>query len=74
MVPLFPGKELPVIEFKVPDMSCGHCVGVVTKAVKSIDPQAEVRCDLPTHTVRVDSGEDREAIAAALADAGYPAS
>jgi copper chaperone len=59
-------------EFNVASMTCGHCVSVVTKAVKSVDPQAKVEVDLPTHTVRVETDEDREAIAGALAEAGYP--
>jgi copper chaperone len=59
-------------EFNVQSMTCGHCVSVVTQAVKSVDPQAKVEVDLPTHKVRVESEEDREAIAGALADAGYP--
>lgn len=61
-----------MIEFNVEGMSCGHCVSMVTKAVKSVDPQAEVEVDLATHKVRVETQEDREAIAGALADAGYP--
>ena len=24
-------------EFDIPDMSCGHCVGTVTQAIKSVD-------------------------------------
>jgi copper chaperone len=60
-----------MIEFKVESMTCGHCVSVVTKAVKSVDPQAKVECDLPAHTVRVETTEDRESIADALIDAGY---
>ena len=27
-------------EFNIPDMSCGHCVGTVTQAIKSVDPAA----------------------------------
>lgn len=61
-----------MIEFKVPDMSCGHCVGVITKAVKQLDPQARIEVDLPSHTVKVDSAEDRQSLAQALAEAGYP--
>jgi copper chaperone len=62
-----------MIEFKVPDMSCGHCAGAITQAVKQVDPQARVEVDLPSHTVKVDSGHDRQSLAHALAEAGYPA-
>jgi len=61
-----------MIEFNVEAMSCGHCVSVVTKAVKSVDPQAKVDVDLPTHKVHVETTQDRETVAAALSEAGYP--
>jgi copper chaperone len=34
------------MEFKVPDMSCGHCTAAIAKSVKSADPAAAVDCDL----------------------------
>jgi copper chaperone len=61
------------MEFNVPAMSCGHCVGAVTQAVKSLDPAAQVSVDLPSKKVVVQSSQDRQAVAAALAEAGYPA-
>lgn len=60
------------MEFEVRDMSCGHCVMSVTKAVKSVDSQAKVEVDLATKKVTVESGSDRKSIADALAEAGYP--
>jgi len=61
-----------MIEFEVNNMSCGHCVGSVTKAVKQIDPGAQVQVDLPSKKVSVQSNEDRATIAKALTEAGYP--
>ncbi|MDB5890269.1 MAG: Heavy metal transport/detoxification protein [Polaromonas sp.] len=61
-----------MIEFEVKDMSCGHCVGAVTKAVKQVDPAANVQVDLATKKVSVESSEDRASLAEALAEAGYP--
>jgi copper chaperone len=61
------------MEFNIPAMSCGHCVGAVTQAVKSVDPAAQVNVDLPAKKVVVQSLQDRQAVAAALAEAGYPA-
>ena len=62
-----------MIELTVKDMTCNHCVGVVTKAVKSVDPNAAVNVDLPSKRVRVDSASGVDAIAKALVEAGYPA-
>lgn len=61
-----------MLEFNVEGMSCGHCVSRVTKAVKDADPAARVEVDLAHHKVRVETGEDRTTVAAALTDAGYP--
>jgi copper chaperone len=61
-----------MIEFNVPAMSCGHCVGVVTQTVKLVDPGARVEVDLAGKKVKVESSSDREALARALVDAGYP--
>ena len=60
------------MEFEVKDMSCGHCVMSVTKAVKSVDAQAKVDVDLATKKVNVETASDRKVIADALAKAGYP--
>jgi copper chaperone len=60
-----------MIELKLPDMTCGHCARTVTKTVQTVDAQAKVEIDLPTHSVRIDSARDREAFAKALAEEGY---
>lgn len=60
-------------EFNIPDMSCGHCAGVVTRAVRELDPQAIVDVQLDRRTVQVESSLNRETLAKALAEAGYPA-
>ncbi|WP_416760612.1 heavy-metal-associated domain-containing protein [Roseateles sp. So40a] len=59
-------------EFKLPDMSCGHCLAAVTEAVKEADAKAEVNVDLPEKTVRVESALSREQLASVLSEAGYP--
>ena len=62
-----------MIELKVDDMTCGHCVGAVTKAVKAIDPQAQVNVDLGTKRVSVQSANPAEEVIHAIEEAGYPA-
>jgi copper chaperone len=41
------------MKFHVPDMTCGHCVQSITKAVHSVEAQAHVVCDLTHHLVEV---------------------
>ena len=48
--------------FQVQGMTCGHCAGAVTEAVKSVDPQAEVKVDLASGKVEVQSQQDRAAM------------
>ena len=60
-----------MLELTLPTMTCGHCVSVVTKAIKQTDPRALVEIDLASHRVRVETTEDRETIASAVAEAGY---
>jgi Cu+-exporting ATPase len=70
-LPQVPGAHT-MYELTVEDMSCGHCVGRVTKSVQAIDKDAKVEIDLPTKKVRVDSTADLDAIAKAIDAAGYP--
>jgi copper chaperone len=67
----FNNMEFQMITFQVNDMTCGHCVASVTKAVKGLDAAAQVDIDLPTHRVTVDSGQAAEKVADAIREAGY---
>ena len=58
--------------FTLPDMSCGHGVAAITEALQAVDAQATVTIDRDARTAEVDSRLPREALAAALAEAGYP--
>ena len=60
------------MEFNVPTMSCGHCVGVITKSVQQLDADAKISIDLPAKKVTVETAQDRQTVADALAEAGYP--
>lgn len=60
-----------MIEFRLPDMTCGHCASTVTRALQEVDPVCDIRIDLDAQTVRVRSGADRASLAEALTDAGY---
>ena len=60
------------MEFNVPAMSCGHCAGVITQALHQLDADAMISIDLPGKKVTVESAQDRQTVAAALTQAGYP--
>lgn len=61
-----------MIAFEVKDMTCGHCVSTITKALKAIDKDAKVQIDLAAHRVQVEPvSADAEELAQALTEAGY---
>ena len=57
--------------FTVTGMTCGHCEKAVTQAIRSIDPQAQVKIDRSQNQVEVESSQPREALASAIAEEGY---
>ncbi len=60
-----------MIEFNVPDMTCGHCASTITKAVKGLDAGAKLDISLAEHWVRVESTASREALRHAITEAGF---
>jgi copper chaperone len=61
-----------MIAFEVNDMTCGHCVSTITKALKVTDKDAKVQIDLATNRVLVEpAAADVEELADAIKDAGY---
>ena len=59
------------MQFHIETMTCGGCARGVTKAIQSVDPDAQVKVDPATHTVDVTTTARRERLAAVLADAGF---
>ena len=62
-----------MIELNVNGMTCGHCVSAVTRAVKALDPGADVQVDLGSKRVRVTGRSSADQLIGALGEAGYPA-
>jgi copper chaperone len=60
-----------MLHYQVHDMTCGHCVQAIARAVKGVDAGAEVKVDLATKSVDVASQAEDDAIANAIRDAGY---
>ena len=60
-----------MLELTLPSMTCGHCVNVVTQAIKQADPKATVEIDLASHRVRIQTTAARAAIESVVTEAGY---
>ena len=59
------------MKFHVPDMSCGHCVATIEKALKAEDPTATLRTDLKARTAEINTTVSSDALAQLLTAAGY---
>lgn len=55
-----------MIAYQVNDMTCGHCVSMIAKAVKWVDPAAKLAIDLGSKRVEITSAN---AVASELKDA-----
>jgi copper chaperone len=60
-------------EIQVERMTCGGCASRVTKAVLSLDEDAEVNVDLKSKLVRITSTSESTELVKAISGAGYPA-
>jgi copper chaperone len=58
--------------YQVNDMTCGHCVSAITKAVLAVDSGATVEVDLAEHIVRIESSNAADdLLKQAIQGAGY---
>ena len=58
--------------FEVKDMTCGHCVSAITKAVDAVAPGADIQTDLAAHRVTVGASVvDAAKLRLAIMEAGY---
>lgn len=64
-----PDTEVAV---RVPDMTCGHCVGTISKALQREIPGSSVSTDLDQHLVKV-RGAEPARVFSVIKDAGYTA-
>ncbi|MBC7938967.1 MAG: heavy-metal-associated domain-containing protein [Chitinophagaceae bacterium] len=61
-----------MVTFEIQDMTCGHCVGSITKAVHAIDEGAHVTADLATHRVQIKPTQSESSqLSDAIREAGY---
>ena len=60
-----------MLKLKVPDMTCGHCAQTIGKAIKSVDPKAEVTVDLAQKTVSVHTTAPEQRVSEVVRAAGY---
>ena len=57
--------------FTVSDMTCGHCVSTITRAIQDVDSSAKVKIDLGKRVVGIGSDRPASEFLAAIRAAGY---
>lgn len=65
-------QAINMLQFHIPNMTCGSCARPVKDALLSVDPLAQIETDTPARQVRVETALDEAAFLAVLAEAGYP--
>jgi copper chaperone len=60
-----------MIEFKVDDMTCGHCAAAIARAVRDVDAAGLCEVDLASKKVRIKSDRPDGEFLAAIREAGY---
>jgi copper chaperone len=64
-------RRQTMIELTLPTMTCGHCVATVTRTVQQLDAKADVKIDLESHRVRIETTATEATVVAALTEEGY---
>lgn len=60
------------MEFHVENMTCGGCARGVTRAIQSVDADAQVLTDPPKRSVKVETSATQQQVIKALTEAGFP--
>ncbi|WP_426232513.1 heavy-metal-associated domain-containing protein [Pararhizobium sp. DWP3-4] len=61
------------MELRIENMTCGGCARSVTKAIRSVDPNAGIETNPAARLVKVETTASSVALEKVLEDAGYPA-
>ncbi|MEB5528059.1 copper chaperone [Vibrio cholerae] len=61
------------MKFHIADMTCGHCVSMVTKAILTADGDAKIQTNLTDKTLQLSTELSSAEVMEVLTEAGYPA-
>ena len=60
-----------ITTLNVTGMTCGHCEKAVERAIKQLDPAAEVKADRTQNKVEIKSNQPLTALTAAIQEEAY---
>ena len=61
------------MKFRIENMTCGHCVSTLSRAIQAIDPAAKVNAQLAEKILSVSSTVAADELQRAIEAAGYSA-
>ncbi len=59
-------------EIQVAEMTCGSCASSIKHVLKKVDADVEVKINLKSQTVQVQSSQKEEVITKLIEEAGFP--
>jgi copper chaperone len=59
------------LQLKVPSIVCEGCAETITKAIKSLDADAQVDVDISAKTVKVEGSQSEDSIKQAITATGH---
>lgn len=62
-----------MLRLNIDGMHCGGCASSVTRAIRTLDPLAQIRVDRSARTVEAETAVDAGLIMTAIKDAGFSA-
>lgn len=62
-----------MLQFKIPDMTCGHCEKTIRAALTGLPGVERLEIDLPTKTLRIEGTADPKTIQKMVSEVGYTA-
>lgn len=62
-----------MIRLFIQNMTCGHCAGMITKAIRAVDGHARIELNLEMRRVAIESERNAKAFITAIIAAGYVA-
>ncbi len=60
------------MKFTVSGMTCGGCIKAVMGAIQSADPNAQIKVDLPTQSIELQTVLSTSEAQLLIEDAGFP--
>lgn len=59
------------LKLNVPSIVCSGCADTITKAIKTVEPEANVNVDVAAKTVTIDAQASEESIKQAVVATGH---